>query len=91
MKTMETQALTRRNLETALIEQCWKDPEFKKAVVSTRRACSKSILGRSCRDRMKIFVHQEDANTVHLSIPPAPSNLSELSDADLGEGRRRET
>ena len=27
---MEAQATTRRDLETALIEKCWKDPEFKK-------------------------------------------------------------
>jgi hypothetical protein len=25
---MEPQAVTRRDLETTLIERCWKDPEF---------------------------------------------------------------
>lgn len=32
---------------------------------------------------MKIFIHEEDANTLHFSIPLAPGNLSELSDEQL--------
>ena len=28
-------------------------------------------------------MHEEDANTLHFSIPPAPSNLNEISDEDL--------
>jgi len=83
MKTMETQALTRRNLETALIEQCWKDPEFKKAVVSDPKGMFERHTGRMLPPQVKIFIHEEDSNTLHLTIPPAPSNLSELSDADL--------
>jgi len=35
------------------------------------------------RPQLKIFIHEEDANTLHLTIPPAPGNVSELSDADL--------
>ena len=31
---------------------------------------------------MKIFIHEEDADTLHFSIPVAPSNLTELSDAE---------
>jgi hypothetical protein len=30
---MEPQAIARRELLAALIEKCWKDPEFEKAVV----------------------------------------------------------
>ena len=35
---MEAQPVTRRDLETALIEKCWKDREFRKAVVSDPKA-----------------------------------------------------
>jgi len=28
-------------------------------------------------------VHEEDANTLHFSIPSPPSNLNELADEDL--------
>jgi hypothetical protein len=81
---METQASpTRRELETALIEKCWKDPEFKKAVVSDPKGMLERHTGRKLPPQIKIFIHEEDPNTLHLSIPPAPSNLTELSDEDL--------
>ena len=39
--------------------------------------------GRKLPEQVKIFIHEEDANTLHFSIPMAPSNLAELSDDDL--------
>lgn len=39
--------------------------------------------GQKLPAQVKIIIHEEDANTLHLSIPPAPANLSELSDDDL--------
>jgi len=83
MKTMETQAPTRRSLETALIEKCWKDPEFKRQVVSDPKGVLERHTGQKLPTNVRIFIHEEDANTLHLSIPLAPSNLAELSDADL--------
>jgi|SRR5215469_15050457 len=80
---METQAVTRRDLETALIEKCWKDPEFKKAVVGDPKGMLERHTGQKLPAQVKIFIHEEDANTLHFSIPPAPTNLTDLSDADL--------
>jgi hypothetical protein len=80
---MEAQAATRRDLETALIEKCWKDPEFKKAVLSDPKAMLERHMGQKLPAPIKIFIHEEDANTLHFSIPRAPSNLTELSDDDL--------
>jgi hypothetical protein len=80
---METHASTRRDLETLLIEKCWKDPEFKKQVLSDPKGMLERHTGQKLPAQVKIFVHEEDANTLHLSIPPAPGNLGELSDADL--------
>jgi hypothetical protein len=80
---METHASTRRDLETLLIEKCWKDPEFKKQVLSNPKGMLERYTGQKLPAQVKIFVHEEDANTLHLSIPPAPGNLGELSDADL--------
>ena len=49
---MEAQAaFTRRDLETALIEKCWKDAEFKRQVISDPKACSSAIRDRNCRLR----------------------------------------
>jgi Nitrile hydratase, alpha chain len=80
---METQTLTRRELETALIEKCWKDPEFKKQVVSDPKGMLERHTGKKLPPEVKIFIHEEDANKVHFSIPPAPAKLAELSDVQL--------
>jgi hypothetical protein len=80
---MEAQAPTRRDLETALIEKCWKDPDFKKQVISDPKGMLERHTGQKLPGPIKIFIHEEDANTLHFSIPPAPSNLTELSDDDL--------
>ena len=37
---MPPQPATRRDLETALIEKCWKDPEFKKTVLKLKLAAN---------------------------------------------------
>ena len=80
---MEAQASARRNLETTLIEKCWKDPEFKRQVVSDPKGMLERHTGTKLPSQVKIFIHEEDANTLHLAIPPAPANLSELSDEEL--------
>jgi len=80
---MEPQALTRRELETALIQKCWKDSEFRKAVVSDAKKMLERQTGQKLPRQLKIFIHEEDANTLHLTIPPVPGNVTELSDADL--------
>jgi hypothetical protein len=80
---MEAQASARRNLETTLIEKCWKDPEFKRQVVSDPKGMLERHTGTKLPSQVKIFIHEEDANTLHLAIPPAPANLAELSDEDL--------
>ena len=80
---MQTQASPHRDLETALIEKCWKDPEFKKEVVKDPKGMLERHLGKKLPTDLKIFVHEEDANTLHFSLPPAPANLAELSDEEL--------
>lgn len=75
--------ITRRDLEAHLIEKSWKDPEFKRQVVSDPKGMFEKHLGQKLPETLKIFIHEEDANTLYFSIPPAPSNLNELSDEDL--------
>lgn len=77
--------LTRRNLETALIEKCWKDADFKKRVVSDPKGMLEHHIGRKLPAQLKIVIHEEDVNTLHFSIPPTPSNVTELSDDDLDQ------
>ena len=80
---METSTTNRRDLETKLIEKCWKDPEFKKRVVSDPKGMLEQHTGQKLPAGLTIVVHEEDANTVHFTLPLPPTNLSELSDAEL--------
>jgi hypothetical protein len=80
---METQTPSRRDLETALIEKCWKDPEFKREVVKDPKGMLECHTGQKLPSDVKIFVNEKDANTFHFSIPPAPDELAELSEEQL--------
>ena len=80
---MATQVATRRDLETALIEKSRKDPEFKRKVVSDPKGMLEEHTGQKLPSQVKIFIHEEDANTLHFSIPAPPANFSELSDDQL--------
>src|SRR5215472_13986621 len=83
MSTSAAPVATRQQLESALIQKCWKDPAFRKEVVSDPKGMLEKHIGQKLPEQVKIFIHEEDANTLHLSIPPAPANVTELSDADL--------
>src|ERR1700677_1580107 len=83
MTTAGTQGATRRDLETQLTEKAWKDSEFKTQVVTDPKGVFESYFGHKLPEQLKIFIHEEDANTLHFTIPPTPSNLAELSDEDL--------
>ena len=76
-------SMTKRDLEVALVEKCWKDPEFKKQVLADPKGMLELHIGQKLPGDLKIFVHEENAETLHFSLPPAPTNATELSDEDL--------
>lgn len=78
-----TPAITKHDLETNLIEKCWKDPDFKSKVLADPKGMFEKFLGKPLPSDVTIVIHQEDANTLHFAIPPAPAAVSELSDEDL--------
>jgi hypothetical protein len=80
---METPTTNRRAIQTQLIEKCWKDPEFTKRVVSDPKGMLEQHTGQKLPAGLKIVVHEEDANMLHFTIPPPPTNLNELSDEEL--------
>ena len=75
-------ALSRREFETKLIEKAWKDPNFRKEVLRDPKGVFEKYAGRTLPGELNIYVHEEDVNTLHFSIP-APSSVAELSDEDL--------
>jgi len=74
---------TKRVLETQLIQKAWKEPEFRKQVVRDPKGMLEKQLGKKLPENLKIYIHEEDANTLHFTVPPAPTNLAELSDEEL--------
>jgi hypothetical protein len=72
-------------METALIEKCWKDPSLRREWSGDPKSMLERHTDRDLPEQIRIFVHEEDANTLHLAIPVAPANLSELSDEDLAK------
>jgi hypothetical protein len=76
-------SMTKRDLEVALIEKCWKDPEFKKQVLADPKGMLERHIGKKLPGDLKIFVHEENAEALHFSLPPTPTNATELSDEDL--------
>jgi hypothetical protein len=76
-------SMTKRDLEVALVEKCWKDPEFKKQILADPKGMLELHIGKKLPGDLKVFVHEENAETLHFSLPPAPTNATELSDEDL--------
>jgi hypothetical protein len=81
---MENSAI-RQQLRAQLIEKAWNDPEFKAKVVRDPKGMLEQYLGKALPQDVKIYVHEEDNNTLHFSIPPTPSKMAELSDDDLAK------
>jgi hypothetical protein len=73
----------RLEMEAALIKKCWQDPEFKKQIIADPKGMFERATGQKLPPNLKIMIHEEDRNTLHLAIPPAPANVQELSDEDL--------
>ena len=76
-------SMGRHELETLIIERAWKDPDFRREFVSDPKGTIEKYSGQKLPSATKIEVHQEDANTMHMTIPMPPPNLNELTDADL--------
>ena len=76
-------SLNRHDLETMIVERAWKHPEFRREFVGNPKGTIEKYSGQKLPENVKIEVHEEDAHTMHMTIPVPPQNLSELSDADL--------
>jgi hypothetical protein len=76
-------ALTKHDLQTRLIEKCWKDPAFRTQVLANPKGTFEQQLGRPLPADLKIVIHEDSANTIHLALPPTPVTAAELSDEDL--------
>jgi hypothetical protein len=52
-------------------------------VVSDPEGMLERHTGQKLPPDLKIFIYEEDANTLHFSIPPVPAKLAKLSEEHL--------
>jgi hypothetical protein len=83
MTATAQQPASRAQIELAITRQTLKDPAFRAALLTDPKAALQTASGVPFPEGTRIFVHEEDANTLHLAIPQVPANIEELSDEDL--------
>jgi hypothetical protein len=81
--TAEAPAITRQHFQSKLAERTLKNPEFRSAFMADPKGTLEKEFNTKFAENVQIFAHEEDANTLHLSIPQVPANVEELSDEDL--------
>jgi hypothetical protein len=57
-----------------IIQRAWEDPEFKAALLAEPRLTLERELGVTFPPDLQIFVHEENANTLHLILPAPPES-----------------
>jgi hypothetical protein len=83
MSTSSAPKMGRHEMDTLIIERAWKDPSFKKEFTTDPKGTIEKYSGQKLPQELVIQVHEEDAHTMHLTLPAPPPNMAELSDEDL--------
>lgn len=71
----------RNELNEKIIERAWKDEAFKEKLLKDPKGALLQM-NPNLPAGLKIEVHEESGNTIHLVLPRDPSN-QKLSDEDL--------
>lgn len=71
-----------KEFEAKAIVKAWKDPAFKKKLMHNPREAFKEI-GCDLPQNLQVQVIEGKENTWTVVLPPAPSNIHRLSDAEL--------
>jgi hypothetical protein len=75
--------VTRHDLEAKIVKRSWEDEAFRKEFTADPAGAFTKYLEVPKDDLPKIIVHEEEAGSWHIVIPPKPLNLGELSEQDL--------
>ena len=70
----------------AIIDKASEDEDFRERLLSDANSAISSEFDVALPDGINIVLHENDANTVHLPVPPPPKVLSEgqLSQVNAG-------
>ncbi len=75
-------APTLQDVWHAVTLKAWKDPAFKKHLLSNPHAALKS-LGVNVDAKINVKVYENTPTSLHFILPAAPKDAARLSDADL--------
>jgi hypothetical protein len=78
---MPTKPKNRADLEALLNAKAWKDPKFKKKLLSDPNAVLKEM-GVDLKN-LKVRIVEDDANTVTFVLHPAPQNAASMNEEEL--------
>ena len=70
---------TAQEMRTRIIDKAGNDPDYRAKLLDDPRAAVADELGAAIPDSLTIRVHEEDAASAHLVLPPS----SKLSDPEL--------
>ena len=70
---------TATELKTQILSKAGEDAEFRAHLVADPKAAISAETGTTIPDGFDIEVHEDDATTAHLVLPPSP----ELSEAEM--------
>ncbi len=76
------QKKTRQEIEREINVRVWKDPEFKKNLLSHPQVALEE-LGIKVPKQVQVHVHEEDSDCWHLTIHKAPPNAKNMSEQEL--------
>ena len=67
----------RRELVLSILDKAATEADFREALISDPRSAISGEFDVSIPEGIDIKVHEADASTVHLALPPGPEVLSE--------------
>ncbi len=73
---------TRQKLESNLVAKAWQDEAFKQQLMSAPKSVIAEA-GLSLPDDIKVEVIEETNQTFYLVLPQPPSQIEDLSEAEL--------
>ncbi len=73
-----------QNKKNEVIAKAWKDPAFKKKLLSNPKEALESC-GIKIPANINVKVVEDSANTYTFVLPAAPKNVATLSEADLAK------
>jgi hypothetical protein len=80
---MNTQAITRHDLEAKIVQRSWENEEFRQEFLADPAGAFNKYLQIPAGDLPKIMAHEETAGSWHIVLPAKAVPSMALSDTDL--------